>query len=81
MFLTIFYFIFIFYFLLSIDDDDDDEDEVDSSVAATAPSLVVSISVKCTLDMRTQIMIELIFNSNMFMSQMAAMELGKFINK
>ena len=65
-----------YFYRYSDDDDNNDDDNADDSDDSppVAPPL---IKAKCSLDFRTQIMVELIFNSIMFEDQMAALNLGE----
>ena len=61
--------------------DDDDTDEIDGTPTPKIKKEIGNSSVKCTLDKRTQLAVELFFNNKMFEDQMVSMDLGESIFK
>ena len=72
-------YIFTFFF---IDVESEDEDETDTGqMNVTISKTIGNSKVKCSLDIRTQLFIKLIFNDDMFVNQMSSMNLSKsYIN-
>ena len=61
-----------------VESDEDGEDEVDTGQTKMTISKTIGNSkVKCTLNIRTQLLIKLIFNDDMFVNQMSSMNLSK----